>query len=81
MRALNAIAKTPAGAQALVDADVFDSLPGLVKSPSPWVRRWAAKLLGSLGIHDFGLTLLLNSNLVVPLLRRVGFRLVHSSRC
>jgi hypothetical protein len=79
MRALNEIAKIPAGAQSLVDADVFDSLPELVKSPSPGVRRSAAKLLGSLGIHDFRLALLVNSNLFVSLLRRVRLPILGSA--
>ena len=74
--ALNGIAKSPEGAQAIADADVFDVLPELLDSQDAEVRKWTAEILGTLAGHDFGLKLVLNANLctkLVPLLRWVRF--------
>jgi hypothetical protein len=73
-RALNGIAESPEGARAVVDANVFDYLPRLLNSWSAEFRKGTAELLGTLAKHDFGLKLILNSNLCaqfVSLLRRV----------
>jgi hypothetical protein len=56
----------------VVDADVLDVLPDLIRN-SQWDYR-AAEVLEMLTTHDFGLKLVLNSNLCtqfVNLLRRV----------
>jgi hypothetical protein len=73
--ALNGIAKSPEGAQAIINADVFDVFPELFDSQDADVRKWTAEILGTLAGHDFGLKLLLNSNLcpkLVSLLRQVS---------
>ena len=73
-RALNRIAESPEGAQAVVDANVFGSLPELFNSWYEVIRKGTADILGTLATHDFGMKLILNSNLcaeLVSLLRRV----------
>jgi hypothetical protein len=76
--ALNHIAKSPEGAQAIVNANVFDVFPELFNSRAADVRKWTAEILGTLAEHDFGLKLVLTSNLctkLVSLLRWVRFPL------
>jgi hypothetical protein len=74
--ALNRIAESPEGAQALVNADVFEVFPELLNSRIAKIREWTAEILGTLATHDFGLKLLvLNSKIctrLVSLLRRVS---------
>ena len=73
-RALNHIAGSPEGAQALVDADMFGSLTELLNSWYGEIRKGTAELLWTLATHDFGLRHL--SNLCTQLvseLRRVPF--------
>jgi hypothetical protein len=68
--------ESPEGAQAVVDADVFDYLPRLFNSWYGEIRKGAAELLGRLAAHDFVLKVILNSNLCTQfacLLRRVRF--------
>jgi hypothetical protein len=50
-RALNHIAESPEGAKALIDADVFGSLPELLNSDSR--RKWTVDMLGTLATHGF----------------------------
>jgi hypothetical protein len=72
--ALNRIAEAPEGAQAMVDADVFDVFPELLNSREAKVRKQTAEMLGKLAMHSFALNLILNSNLctqLLSLLRRV----------
>ena len=72
---MNGISKSPEGAQAIVDADVFDVFPELLDSQDVEVRKWTAKMLETLAGHDFGFKVLLNSNLcvkLVSLLRQVS---------
>ena len=73
-RALNRIAESPKGAQAVVDAEVFGPLPELFNSLAGGIRKGTAELLGILATHDFGLKRLLNSTCftqLASLLRRV----------
>jgi hypothetical protein len=73
--ALNCIAESPEGAQAIVDAAVFDVFLELLNSRAAQVRRWSADILGTLARHDFGLKLVLDLNLctgLVALLRRAS---------
>jgi hypothetical protein len=75
LRALHILAADAEGAQAIVDADVMDYLPELLNSLDADVRKWTAESLEPLARHDFGLKLVLNSNLctrLVALLRRVS---------
>jgi hypothetical protein len=72
---LDLIAKSPEGAQAIVNADVFDVFPDLLDSQDVEVRKWTGAMLETLARHDFGLKALLNSNLcikLVSLLRQVS---------
>ena len=77
MRLLTVIKKSPVGAQAVVDADVFIDVRELLESSSQWDWMSAAEILvATFATHDFGLKLILNSNLCTPLvslLRRVRF--------
>jgi hypothetical protein len=66
-RALDCIAQSLDGAQAVVDADVFDSLPELFQSPSAQVRQGTAIIFRTLAKYDFGLKLILTSNVCAPL--------------
>jgi hypothetical protein len=78
MRGLKRIAISLDGARAVVSAGVFDCLPGMLQARSALVREYTAKVLGTLGTHDFGLTLLLKSNLFVSLLRQVPFATIET---
>jgi hypothetical protein len=73
-QALDGIAQSPDGALAVVDADVFAALPSQLKSIRVSIRESTVDLLGTLASQEFGLNLILNSNLLsqlVSLLRRV----------
>jgi hypothetical protein len=61
--ALTEIARYPEGAQAVVNADVFDALPKRLYSESTDVRAWTANIFGILAKHDLGLELILNWNI------------------
>jgi hypothetical protein len=52
-RALNRIAESPEGAQAVVDADVFESLTELLSSWHPGILARTADLLGTSATEDF----------------------------
>jgi hypothetical protein len=72
---LDRIAKSPNGAQAVVNADVFEVFPELLDSQDVEVRKWTPKMLETLAGHDFGLKALLDSNVctkLVSLLRQVS---------
>ncbi|KAJ7479131.1 armadillo-type protein [Mycena latifolia] len=44
--------KSSAGAQAAVDANVFDYLPALVESPDTWIQKWTWNLLEEMVRHE-----------------------------
>jgi hypothetical protein len=70
--ALRRIAESPDGAQAMVEAHVFDSLPQLFVSKSAAVRAPTAQITGTLANHDFGLPLMMNSDLCTSSCRCCG---------
>jgi hypothetical protein len=71
LRAPRCIAECPEGAQAVVDADVFDVLPDLMRnSPNAIVRYRAANTLETLATRDFG-KVMLNSNLCTQLVAQL----------
>jgi hypothetical protein len=67
-RTLNEVARSSNGAQAVVDADVFDFLPELLRSRRADIRHRTAGLLGTLAKYEAGLRLILTSNLCTQLL-------------
>jgi hypothetical protein len=52
-RALNGIAKSPEGAQAIFNADVFGVIPKLLNSRGADVREWTVKMIKTLAAHGF----------------------------
>jgi hypothetical protein len=47
------MAKSPEGAKAIVDADVFDVFPQLLNSRDAKVREWTAEIMRTLATHGF----------------------------
>jgi hypothetical protein len=75
-RALTQIARSPEGAQAVVDANVLDVLPERLNSENKDVRECIGLMLAALASHECGLKRILDSNLcaqLVLLLRWVSF--------
>jgi hypothetical protein len=71
---LNCIAKSRKGARAVVDTEVFDALPELLRSQIAEARQCALEILTTLATHTFVLKLILDLSIcssILSLLRHV----------
>ncbi|KAJ7479288.1 armadillo-type protein [Mycena latifolia] len=59
--ALSRIARSPEGAQAIVNAKVLEYLEGLLQSWNSRIRQFACHLLGSLAVHETTAVVVLTS--------------------
>lgn len=52
MYALSQVARWPAGAKAILDANLMDNVAELLQSPCADVQRWTSQLEGNLAAHQ-----------------------------
>ncbi|KAJ7668251.1 armadillo-type protein [Mycena rosella] len=80
--ALSRISRTPKGAEAVVDANVLDDIPGLFESPDMQVRKSGCEMVGELTRHPSTATGVIDANLclyLVSLLRDKSLEVIESA--